>query len=149
MPCIATTYNPSIGPLLQVAIFPPSSLGTSPLPAITSGPHLYMALVDTGASSTCISTKIVNDLALPPTGKMPVAGVHGSMPANTYQFIVGFILPQRQDATGTILANITPFPVDGIEFANIGCGFDVLLGRDVLCRGQLTLSFSGQFVICF
>lgn len=147
MPCIAAPYNPKVGPLLQLAIFPPqvALLGSSP----EEKHNYYMALIDTGASSTCVSAKVVSEVGLAPTGKIPVVGVHGSTPVNTYQFSVGFVIPQAQDATGAIIANITAFPVDGIEFANPDCGFDVLLGRDILCRGQFSLTFNGQFVVCF
>jgi hypothetical protein len=149
MPCIAAQYNPKVGPLLQLSILPPSVMQGTPSLSGSGQKHIYMALIDTGASSTCISQKVVSDVGLNPTGKMPVVGVHGSTPTNTYQFTVGFIIPQGQDPTGALVANITLFPVDGIEFANTGCGFDVLLGRDVLCRGQFSLTFNGQFVICF
>jgi hypothetical protein len=111
--------------------------------------NYYLALIDTGASSTCVSARVVSEVGLAPTGKIPVVGVHGRTPVNTYQFSVGFVIPQGQDATGAIIANITAFPVDGIEFANTDCGFDVLLGRDILCRGQFSLTFNGQFVVCF
>jgi hypothetical protein len=149
MPCIAAQYNPRVGPLLQLSIFAADIRATQGTPILRDRQHIYMALLDTGASSTCVSRKVVEEVGLRPTGKMPVIGVHGSTPTNTYQFTVGFIVPQGQDATGALLADLTMFAVDGIEFANVGCGFDVLLGRDVLCRGQFTMTFNGQFVICF
>jgi hypothetical protein len=62
-----------------------------------------MALLDTGASSTCISSKVVDEVSLQPTGKMPVIGVHGRTPTNTYQFTVGLIVPQGQDPSGARL----------------------------------------------
>jgi Aspartyl protease len=110
---------------------------------------MYMALVDSGASSTCISSRIVKEVGLSPIGKIQVAGVHGSTPTNSYQFAVGFILPVRQEATGAIFGNMTGFVVDGTEFVNDGCGFDVLLGRDILCKGSFHMSFDGHFLICF
>jgi predicted aspartyl protease len=64
---------------------------------------MYMALVDTGASSSCISPRVVTDLGLQPFGKIPVSGVHGAVPTNVYQFVVGFVIPQRRHPTGQIV----------------------------------------------
>jgi hypothetical protein len=104
----------------------------------------YMALMDTGASHTAISAKVISDLSLSPMGKQPVGGVHGSHPTNLYQFQVGLVFPQSQMATGVVQANITTFPTNGTEFINTGYAFDVLLGRDVLCRGLFAMSFDGH-----
>ena len=63
-----------MGPLIQVAVLPAvigSDGGTVPE---NYQPKFYMALADTGASSMCISPKVVADLGLLPMGKMPVAG---------------------------------------------------------------------------
>jgi Aspartyl protease len=150
MPCIATQFDPRVGPLIQIAILPPQPTLVAGHQA-TAGQslHLFMALVDTGASCTCISSKVVADVGLQPTGKMPMAGVHGSTPTNTYQFAVGFLTGQRQVPSGAITANVHLIAVNGAEFNNAGCGFDILLGRDVICQGTLFLSFHGQMVITF
>jgi hypothetical protein len=39
--------------------------------------------------------------------------------------------------------------VQGCEFMSHGFGFDVLIGRDILCKGILTLSFDGHYLLCF
>jgi hypothetical protein len=108
-----------------------------------------MALVDTGASSTCISPSVVSDLGLIPTGIVPIAGVHGSVPTNTYQFLVGFVIPQQPLPSGVVAATMHTFPISGAEFAVGGAVFDVLLGRDVLCLGHFTMTFAGQFFFSF
>jgi len=38
--------------------------------------------------------------------------------------------------------------VDGTEFNNTGCAFDILVGRDFILQGSLTLSFDGHGVLC-
>jgi hypothetical protein len=148
MPCISVQYNPDIGPLIQVAVLP-ASIGVDAR-AVPDDyqPKFYMALADTGASSTCISPKVVADLGLLPMGKMPVAGVHGSVPTNTYQFNVGIYFTQRAEASGIVSGQMFLAPVFGTEFVNAGTAFDVLLGRDVLCRGMMSLSFDGRFTLC-
>lgn len=99
MPCLAFVYNPVIGPLIQVAVFPFSFVPPSVAPNQAQVPvSLYGALIDTGASCTCLSAKIVNDLGLNPIGKQIVGGVHGNKAANQYQFQVGVLFGHQQVA---------------------------------------------------
>ncbi|MGH7068953.1 MAG: aspartyl protease family protein [Acetobacteraceae bacterium] len=107
-----------------------------------------MALIDTGASATAISAKVIKDVGLMSIGKKPVGGVHGHRPTNLYQFQVGLVFPQSPSPTGAINANIAPFPVTGPEFVPLGPSFDILLGRDVLCHGTFSMSWDGHAVIC-
>lgn len=104
--------------------------------------------MDTGASHTCISSKIIGDLRLWPIGKVPVAGVHGSRPVNNYQFGVGFLFEPGLGQFASAPDNWGWFLIDGTEFANEACAFDVLLGRDVICHGALHVSPDGHFTFC-
>jgi predicted aspartyl protease len=146
MPSLAFQYNPSVGPLIQLAIWPagfnpnqqPAGLINSPV-SVT----FYNALIDTGASCTCITPKVVTDVGLTPVGKQSVGGVHGKKIVNQYQFQVALVFPQSQAATGLVNANAMAISVTGVEFDSPG-GFDVLLGRDIICRGLFHLSFDGH-----
>ncbi len=149
MPCLSVPYNPKVGPLVQVAIFSVETVVSGQLNQKEVSPTMFMALVDSGASNTCISKRIVAEIGLSPTGKVPVAGVHGSTPTNTYQFGVGFLFPQRQESTGALVGDLSVHLIDGTEFSNEGCGFDVLLGRDIICKGSMQMSFDGHFMLCF
>ncbi len=147
MPCLSIPFNPKVGPLIQIAVFPP---GSAP-PVQAGGPNplglaLYFALIDTGASHTCISTKVIKETGLQPTGKLMVGGVHGNQATNSYQFQVGLMFPHGQSPTGAVLANIAAFPVSGMEFISGGT-FDVLLGRDILCQGSFVMSFDGHAML--
>jgi hypothetical protein len=145
MPSLSIQYNPKVGPLLQVAIFPigftPQTGAVTPL-----NPTFYMSLIDTGASCTCITEKVIRDVGLSPVGKQQVGGVHGSGTTNAYQFQLGLIFPTAQLPTGVVNVNLTLFPVNGIEFKSLG-GFDVLLGRDILCQGAFSMSFDGHAIL--
>ena len=44
-------------------------------------------------------------------------------------------------------ASIASFTVNGIEFIPLP-GFDVLLGRDILCQGTFVMSFDGHATLC-
>jgi Aspartyl protease len=106
-----------------------------------------MALLDTGASSTCISQKVINDLSLTPIGKVPAGHAQGIAAAvNQYQFQVVFAFPiGAPTPTGITPTQIMPNAVTGIEFVpQPGSPYDVLLGRDILCRGVFTMSFDGH-----
>ena len=85
------------GPLISLAIMPvafaPDLKATHEQNPVSL--HHYMALIDTGASHTAISAKVISDLGLAPIGKQPVGGVHGQAPTNLYTFQVGLVFPQN------------------------------------------------------
>jgi Aspartyl protease len=144
MPSLSFQFNPSVGPLIQLAIWTPNYRLT-PAPATPIAPTLYTALIDTGASCTCISNKVVQDVSLNPTGKAPVSHAHGATAVNTYQFQVAFLFPQNISPSGIAQTQVMTLLVNGTEFTPpAGAAFDVLLGRDVLCRGVFTISFDGH-----
>jgi len=108
-----------------------------------------MGLVDTGASVTCISDKVVQDLGLQPSGKTMMSGSTGAGAVDQHTFGVGFVYGAQQNPTGTFTGGLTLHLVQGCVFMNHGFGFDILLGRDILCKGTLSLSFDGHYVISF
>ena len=149
MPCLAFAYNPVVGPIIQVAIFPFNF--TPPNPAPGQAPFqvtLYNALIDTGASCTCISAKVCTDLKLTPIGKQTVGGVHGKSAANQYQFQVAVPFGQGQvNPSGTSNVSFFIRSTVGVEVVP-SASFDILLGRDVLCMGSLTLGYDGHGMLC-
>jgi hypothetical protein len=111
---------------------------------------LYAALFDTGASVTCISSEVARDLKLPPMGKQTMVGVGGAAATNLYQFNCGFPMGQTPQATGMVTGTFAFFPLQGLEFVKTpGTAFDVLLGRDILCKGHLSLSYDGHCIFCW
>jgi hypothetical protein len=110
MPCLSLPYNPQVGVLLQLVIFPP---GFTPSPAgappVKASP--FLALIDTGASCTCITQMVINAVGLTPMGKQTVGGVHGSKAVNQYQFTVFIPFGQGQASpTGAVSLQTAPFP---------------------------------------
>ena len=149
MPCLAASYDPVTGALIQLTVLPPSHNSVSGVPPPAENLQVYNALIDTGASCTCISRKVVSDLNLRPMGLVPVSGVHGTVPTNSFQFRVGFFASHSLSTGGTVSGNLIEFLVDGIVFDNRGCLFDILLGRDILCKGSFSMAFNNQFIFCF
>ena len=52
--------------------------------------HVFRALIDTGAQSTCITSTAAEKVGLVPIGKVPILGVSGLQYHNNYLFKVGF-----------------------------------------------------------
>ena len=149
MPTIAANYNPNIGAIVQVAILPIENVQSpdgTPL-APPTDIMFFNALVDTGASCTCVSAKAASQANLKPIGKAPMAGATGSVAKNKYGFAVGFMINARQDASGAIGGDLMARTVNGMEFDNHGGSFDVLLGRDIICQGVLTMTPDGHFTL--
>ena len=130
MPCISGTFNADVGILLLVAILPS---GTAKVAQGAQGVH---GLVDTGATRTCVSPQLANDIGLVPHGKSSMRGVTGTKSVNSYHvdFILGF------GSSNVVVSNLVVS-----EFNIMGAPFDVLIGRDVICQGVLTMDHSGHF----
>ncbi|SRR5229473_2183330 len=152
MPCLSGNFNPAVGIILQVAILPQSQLAilqSQPAPVTAPNITMFAALVDTGASVTCISANVVQQLGLQPAGKTSMSGSTGAQTVDQYAFLVGFIFGAQQAPSGAISGHLNVNLVQGCEFTNHGFGFDVLIGRDILCKGNLNMSFDGHYVLAF
>jgi hypothetical protein len=119
---------------MNVGVVPQGALAAGALPpAVTTFP----ALIDTGASSTCISPVVAHTLGLRPIGMRPMTSATQLIAVNVY--LVDLVLPFGN--SGLVLPS-----VQVMEFAQAGGGlFQILVGRDVLCQGSLTMSFDGHF----
>ncbi len=95
----------------------------------------FAGLIDTGASMTCISPVVAKQIGLTPSGKRPMASATQSVLVNEY--IVDFVLPFGP--SGYIIQGMQV-----MEFAQFGGPFQLLIGRDIICQGVLTLSFDGH-----
>ena len=135
MPCLSGRFDPAVGPLLNVAVLP---LGTiTPAGLTVSSITTFPALLDTGATITCISPSIASSLALRPIGMRTMVSATHSTPVNTY--LVDIILPFGQ-------AGFTMAGKEVMEFAAApGSPYQMLVGRDIICRGTLALSFDGHY----
>jgi hypothetical protein len=96
----------------------------TPLPAGIS----TKALWDTGASKSVLSTDLVKSLGLTAVGAANVH--HGAGASTSPTYLVNFSLPHKVGISG-ILA--TEFPAPHNEF-------NVLVGMDVICFGDFTVT---------
>jgi hypothetical protein len=143
MPSLSIQFNPKVGPILQVFVWKPGFVPPQGASAAPMTPNAYNALLDTGASCSCVSDKVIKAEGLVPSGKQQVGGVHGSHPTNAYRFQIAIPFVQGQSAAGAVNANIVSFNINGVEFIPLP-NIDVLIGRDILCTGAFAMSFDGH-----
>lgn len=86
------------------------------------------AVWDTGASGTCISAEVVNNLSLIPTGKKNIHTAGGIRQVNTY--LVDIILPNNVSVSGVEVCDT--------EIGNQGIG--ILIGMDIITKGDFSVS---------
>lgn len=120
------------GPVLEDIIVPPQRIADQlkkegkPVPSIKA-----LALIDTGASSTCISQNIADALTLIPFDSQKVHTAGGATEQLLYD--VGVVLPISQPNILSVQA-----PCADLKDQP----YQVLLGRDVLSR--CTLFYNGM-----
>jgi predicted aspartyl protease len=104
-------------------------------------PQNIRALIDTGASHTCVDPMVFTALGLQPTGSTPVLTPStGATPINADTYDVGIVIPNGTQQ-GLIIPNM---PVSASELFQAQ-GFHALLGRDILERCVLT--YNGSMAI--
>ena len=143
MPCISGTYDAKVGILLQVGLLPGGTVEAAHQQTTSPGtPSAQLtgagaqALVDTGASQTSISPQLAAHLNLRPRGKVTIQGATGSNPVNAYH--VDLMLSFGAQSIAVANLNVC-------EFDPGRAPFQVLIGRDIICQGVLTMDFAGRF----
>ena len=112
--------------------------------------HLCPALVDTGASHTCISSSVANKLRLEPKGKIDMQTARGIEAVNVYDVQPAMILMGMPDLEGKSKRTIQVFsPIHAPEFDPVDKNYKALIGRDILRQGVLTMSFDGHYTFAY
>ena len=137
MPCLVIRYNPAVGPLVEVGVGPAGAFQAAQLS--TAETVTFPALIDTGATSTCISLEVAQRLQLNPIGMREMNSATHTVPVNVY--LVDLFLPFGGTAYVVKATQVMEFsPGQGLPY-------QILLGRDILCRGVLTMSFDGHLTL--
>ena len=156
MPCIWGQHNNS-QLFCSVVIIP----GSAQLPIVTSVANVpvptlpsttaFAALIDTGATTTGISNKVVTQLNLQPVGRVPIHSVSGIQHHNSYLIRVGFPfllppgsalavgLPPLAPGQAHTQLHLLDKVIQSCEFHAGNANFDVILGMDVLSTGSLVV----------
>ena len=106
------------------------------------------ALVDTGASATCIDPSVLQSLGLTPTGSTMVnTPTTGSTPVQIDQYDVSILVPGATAAHTPLIFNNIPVICTELLAAQ---GFHALIGRDILSQCLLTYNGDlGQFTLAY
>ena len=160
MPSLSGTFDPRIGPLITLFLTPPAVLRgavqSSAAAAAQQTPlsvHATIALVDTGASITSVTAGLARQVALPLIGKRPIGTAGGVVAANLY--LADITIPFTALPSGPVGQPLPPMNVAAATIPNISVlefqysspHFQMLLGRDILCRGVFTMSFDNHFTL--
>ena len=129
--CISGNYNQEHGPLIPVVVFAARnimSLSNINHIKIPSKVPRYNALIDTGAGITSISEKVIEDLNLEKFSEKNIAGATGKGSVDTFIICIGLLknLTVRE-------IRVLP-PIEAPKFVKTNFPFDILLGRDILCK---------------
>jgi hypothetical protein len=154
MPCIWGQHNGS-QLFCPVVIVPPN------LAAAPTTPAAAHALIDTGATTTGITTPLAAQLNLQPIGIMPIHGVGGVQHHNSHLFMVGFPFalpvgaalppgypPPQQGQVPAAIFYLQKV-IQGCAFHGANAPFQVLLGMDVISTGSLVVQGNGTFSFSF
>lgn len=97
-----------------------------PVPQMASG----LFLVDTGASATCVDSKLIAALAIAPRGRVPIhtPSTNGTA-VQCNQYDVAVYVPANQGVAGLF---VDALPVIESDFS--GQGIKGLIGRDIIDR---------------
>ena len=148
MSCLHGRFNADnpgyLGPLL-VTIGVSRSFPDSAPDSAKDEPSQFMALIDTGASHTSISPKVVEKVGLSCISMIPMVSATDSGGTLSPVYIVDLYIYFGPDSR-TIFRGIQVTEFSGSNSTkDSDSTFDILLGRDILCKGVFTLSFDGHF----
>ena len=127
-----------VGPALFVQIgfdtsYRPANVGSVPILPTT----MQRALVDTGASASCVDSSLAASLGLPIVNRGKVSGISGPMQVNVH--LAQIYVPTLQFTLYGMF--------DGVHLRAGGQNVDALLGRDLLQHFKMTYDGSTGSVI--
>lgn len=109
----------------------------------------YLALIDTGATRTCITERVIARFSLRPVTKLLVASATSPPERRrAYEFSLGLFCTSDSDHSGHQTLYILNRPFVAPVFTDNG-NFDVLLGMDLLSQGRLIFETGGDFAFSF
>lgn len=129
--------------LINVIVSIPNANGDEdPLP---SSPMPFRALLDTGATISCVSQKVVDALKLIPDGWKPITGVHGTK--NTPTLSVAMHIPISEIGADGQVIHLRGSGKMGVTLLDFQPeDFDVIIGMDLLQECHMSMS-NGMFFL--
>ncbi|MBC6444933.1 MAG: retroviral-like aspartic protease [Alphaproteobacteria bacterium GM202ARS2] len=115
MPLLKLKFDPKVGAIIPVVLeYKDEGEKKS---------HKTRALIDTGASSTCVSGRLIKTLGLSPDEEtVPITGTTGKMESRTFSVDIVLAIDIEEFSFGCQL----------VEYNETSPTYDILLGRDIL-----------------
>jgi hypothetical protein len=118
---------------------------------VSTGIGRFRALIDTGATDTMITRRVVSSLGLEPVNRLPFQSAEGRKWRTGYLFHVAFYGANpstgdsEEDGVPRYHTIFTwPKSINGGEIDDEP-SFDVLLGMDIISTGDLSIKKDGTF----
>ena len=89
MPCLVNRFDSIVGLLIPIFVAPIDTITAINLPSAQL--DSFTALIDTGASNTCISSSVAQTIVLTPIGMRPMISATHTVPMFTY--LVDIFIP--------------------------------------------------------
>lgn len=148
MPHFTLQVSPG-GPILNavVTVSQPKATALQAAQQALPAPVTIRALVDTGASCTCVDPSVLQSLQLTPTGSASMfTPSTGAAPAAADQYDVGLAIFAAANQVPLFLPTVAVIAADLLQAQ----GIHALIGRDIL--GQCVLHYNGataSFTLAF
>ena len=130
------SFNPSRGAIIPVYLAEGTSSKSAVLPNRDDVYHTN-ALIDTGADTTCVDKDVAKKMNWIASGSELISGVTGTAEANSYYLTVAIPIG---DSHFQYASQILEFDMENSR------GYEVLLGRDIICKGFFQLNFDGRAI---
>ncbi len=132
----------AVGPVMEVFVAPSRAL-TQALRSVGAAipqPVKVTAMVDTGATGTVVTNRVIQALGLSPVGQASMQTPSTTQPVPVYRYQADIVLPNRVNISNVF---VLAAPMQG---QHIEC----LIGRDVLSLGVLVyIGYLNQFTMGF
>ena len=115
------------------------------------GLHVCRALVDTGATTTCISKSVATALGIEPTGKVGMQTAGGAVDVNVFSVRMAFLFGKKAKESGESIGQVELIDtiIQAPEFDPGNNIYQALIGRDILKIGVLSMSYDGHFSFAY
>lgn len=151
MPVLSGSFNWQSGLIWRVGFI--AANGKLPAQLRDDDIHFCDALVDTGASATCISSTVASNLKLEPSGKTDLLTARGKVEVNVYDIRPAILLPMTtigKDSKKIKKDAIQIFsPVRSPEINLSGTSYSALIGWDILKQGVFVVSPDGHYSFAY
>ena len=130
--------------IIPVGVF--ADKPATPSAVFPAGENSYRALIDTGATGTVISQRIVENLSLEQAGNAYLWGPTGSRAVHRYRAFITIPIHEKQKGKSSVRVSKEPMSVAVIPSRKREGLYDVVLGMDILADCALWMQF-GEFVL--